>query len=109
MTKRWMKIINIVMLGLILVINIGCVVTSPLLNMRPSSPVIVIDTPPNRLAISGQLSTKDYVYLQHYLYDMLNEDYYKHNYRYKSGLDVNLKANIKMKNEFNSNSNIKIR
>ena len=107
LTKRLIRYGSITILTLIAVSNIGCVVTSPLLNIKPSSPVIVIDAPPNRCAVSGFMTKQDYEYLFKYLDMMLDEDYYKHHYRYRSGIDVDFKVDTSQKSEFNSNVRIK--
>jgi hypothetical protein len=107
MTKRWTKRGSIVILSIIAIGNVGCVITSPLINIRPSSPVITIEIPPNRLSMSGEMDKDDFVYLHNYLDMLLDEDYHKHYYRNQSGVDINYDVSVRKKEEFNSKVNIK--
>ena len=85
----------------------GCSFSSPLLNIKPSSSVIVIDVPPNRVSVSGEMEKDDFEYLFSYLDMMLDENYHRHHYRYPSGIDVDFKVDTEHKTEFNSN--VKVR
>jgi len=102
MTRRWTRRGSIVILVAIAIGNVGCVITSPLLNIRPSSPVITIDVPPNRLAVSGPMMQEDFVYLRSYLDMLLEEDYNRHHYTYKSGVDIKYDMRVDQETEFKS-------
>ena len=107
MTKRWTRRGAAIILLLVALGLSSCVVTSPLLNVKPSSPVIAIDIPPNRCTVSGFMTKQDYEYLFKYLDMMLDEEYHTHHYKYPSGVKVDFKVNTEHKNEFNSNVRIK--
>jgi len=102
MTRKWTRRGSVAILAIIAISNVGCVITSPLLNIRPSSPVIMIDVPPNRLAISGPMAKKDFVYLEDYLDMLLDEEYRKHQFKHKSGVDITYDMVVKQNSEFKS-------
>ena len=108
MTKQWLRRGSVVILALMSMIFLAsCVVTSPLLNIRPSSPVIVVDAPPNRLSITNSMDRADYVYLYEYLDMMLEQPYHRHHYRYPSGINVDFDANTHQSSKFESKVHIR--
>ena len=103
MNKRWQRRGSIAILLFMTVLFLSsCVMTSPLLNIRPSAPVVTIDIPPNRLSVSGPMREQDFLYLKNYLDMLLDEDYHKHSYRYKAGVDVKYDIDIKQDTKFKS-------
>ncbi len=91
MTKRTKKRYTVAMLTFVVLINVsGCVLTSPILTVGEAKPHITIDSPPNRLSIIGELSSEELQFLHVYLDMMLDEDYRKHHFRTRPGVDIDI-------------------